>query len=90
MEVIIPITNKEDIQYIDKLSNNKISTLQTALSIGIKALSMTTIEMNGCSYYKPLEDCIKNSVGISVQVDVGKKGSVPRSQGKAIRVIDNR
>ena len=37
-----------------------------------------------------LEDCIKNSVGISVQVDVGKKGSVPRSQGKAIRVIDNR
>ncbi len=37
-----------------------------------------------------LEDCIKNSVGISVQVDVGKKGSVPRSLGKAIRVIDNR
>ncbi len=37
-----------------------------------------------------LETIIKNSVGISVQVDVGKKGSVPRSQGKAIRVVDNR
>ena len=37
-----------------------------------------------------LETIIKNSVGISVQVAVGKKGSVPRSQGKAIRVVDNR
>lgn len=37
-----------------------------------------------------LEDAIKDSVGVSVEVDVGKKGSVPRSQGKAIRVIDHR
>ena len=37
-----------------------------------------------------LEDGIKESVGISVEVDVGDKGSIPRSQGKAIRVIDNR
>ena len=37
-----------------------------------------------------LEGIIKDSVGISVEVDVGKRGSVPRSQGKAIRVIDNR
>ena len=37
-----------------------------------------------------LKDGIKESVGISVEVDVGDKGSIPRSQGKAIRVIDNR
>ena len=37
-----------------------------------------------------LKDGIKESVGISVEVDVGDKGSIPRSQGKAIRVIDKR
>ena len=37
-----------------------------------------------------LEAGIKDSVGISVEVSVGEKGSIPRSQGKAIRVIDNR
>ena len=37
-----------------------------------------------------LEDGIKESVGISVEVDVGDRGSIPRSQGKAIRVIDRR
>ena len=61
MELKIPITNNEDIEYINKLTHNKESTLQTALSIGIKALSMTTIEMNGCSYYEPLQECIKQN-----------------------------
>ena len=37
-----------------------------------------------------LEDGIKESVGISVEVDVGDSASIPRSQGKAIRVIDSR
>ena len=29
-------------------------------------------------------------MGLSIEVDVGKKGSVPRSEGKAVRVIDER
>ena len=33
---------------------------------------------------------IKDTAGISVEVVVGPPGSVPRSQGKAVRVIDNR
>ena len=33
---------------------------------------------------------IKDSVGVSTQVHVGAQGSAPRSQGKAVRVIDNR
>lgn len=33
---------------------------------------------------------VKDIVGISIQVDVVSPGSVPRSQGKAVRVIDNR
>ncbi|MEM6371162.1 MAG: phenylacetate--CoA ligase PaaK [Pseudomonadota bacterium] len=33
---------------------------------------------------------IKDSIGISVQVKVGAPGSVARSQGKAVRIVDNR
>lgn len=33
---------------------------------------------------------IKQSVGISVKIDVGDSGAVPRSEGKAVRIVDNR
>lgn len=33
---------------------------------------------------------IKNMIGVSVDVAVGEPGSVARSQGKAVRVVDNR
>ncbi len=33
---------------------------------------------------------IKDVVGVSVKVEVGDVGAVPRSQGKAVRLIDNR
>lgn len=37
-----------------------------------------------------LAEKIKSSVGVSAQVITGDVGSVPRSQGKAVRVVDNR
>jgi len=37
-----------------------------------------------------LTTLIKDVVGVSVKVDVGEIGAVPRSQGKAVRLIDNR
>ena len=37
-----------------------------------------------------LKKRVKDIMGLSIEVDVGKKGSVPRSEGKAIRVIDER
>ncbi|MEM9605439.1 MAG: phenylacetate--CoA ligase PaaK [Pseudomonadota bacterium] len=37
-----------------------------------------------------LREHIKNVVGVSSTVDVGAVGSVARSQGKAVRVVDNR
>ena len=37
-----------------------------------------------------LKKRVKDIVGLSIEVDVGKKGSVPRSEGKAVRVIDER
>ncbi|MEH6644460.1 phenylacetate--CoA ligase PaaK [Sulfitobacter sp.] len=33
---------------------------------------------------------IKQSVGINVKIDVGEIGAVPRSEGKAVRILDNR
>ncbi len=37
-----------------------------------------------------LAEKIKSSIGVTAQVIAGDVGSVPRSQGKAVRVIDNR
>jgi len=37
-----------------------------------------------------LEKLIKDNVGISTEVVVGEPGAVPRSQGKAVRIIDER
>ncbi|WP_436398313.1 phenylacetate--CoA ligase PaaK [Roseobacter sp. S98] len=39
---------------------------------------------------RALADRIKQSVGISAEVSVGPPGSVARSQGKAVRIVDNR
>jgi len=39
---------------------------------------------------KTLVDRIKTHVGISVFVDLGEPEAVPRSEGKASRVVDNR
>ena len=39
---------------------------------------------------KQLSDFIKQSIGISVQVKVAESGAIARSQGKAVRTIDNR
>ncbi len=37
-----------------------------------------------------LKKRVKDIIGLSIEVNVGKKGSVPRSEGKAVRVIDER
>jgi len=33
---------------------------------------------------------IKDTVGISAKVKIKKTGEVPRSEGKAVRILDNR
>lgn len=37
-----------------------------------------------------LGSAIKQSVGISVKIDLGDGGAVPRSEGKAVRIVDKR
>ena len=68
MEINLVINNKEDINYINQLNEyNKTDTLLTALSIGIKAITMCNIEMNGLSYYEPIKDLISDK--LSTQTD---------------------
>ena len=37
-----------------------------------------------------LKNRIKDNIGLTIEVNVSKRGSVPRSEGKAVRVIDER
>ena len=39
---------------------------------------------------KDLAERIKDVVGITAKIDVSQEGGVARSQGKAVRVVDNR
>ncbi len=53
-----------------------------------KSASMDAAARASCQ--AALEQGIKTMVGISTDVVVGDVGSVPRSQGKAVRVVDRR
>ncbi|MEO1613248.1 MAG: AMP-binding protein, partial [Pseudomonadota bacterium] len=39
---------------------------------------------------KRLKQLVKDSIGVSIEVDVREPGGAPRSQGKAVRVVDKR
>ena len=41
-------------------------------------------------YQRILSENIKNSLGVSVKVLISEEGSVARSEGKAVRVVDKR
>ena len=45
---------------------------------------------DGAGLAEALTRRIKQALGVTVQVKVGAPGSVPRSEGKAVRVIDHR
>ena len=37
-----------------------------------------------------LRQLVKDSIGVTIEVDVREPGGAPRSQGKAVRVVDKR
>jgi phenylacetate-CoA ligase len=59
-------------------------TVHTELAEGVTAQE---VKQNSA---QELTKFIKDVVGVSVKVAVGEPGSVPRSQGKAVRLVDNR
>src|SRR3954447_676907 len=57
-----------------------------------RALDEITVvcEGEGADLAARVRDAVRERIGVSVAVEVGVVGSVPRSEGKAVRVIDNR
>lgn len=61
-----------------------------AMRVMVEALPENASQSERDTATKILSKKIKDTAGISVEVAVGAPGSVARSQGKAVRVIDNR
>ena len=62
MDLSVPIYNEEDIEYIRKLAKDKFNVvIQTALSIGLKSIQMSEVNMNCHSYIDPIKEIVINS-----------------------------
>ncbi|NEY91105.1 phenylacetate--CoA ligase PaaK [Tabrizicola oligotrophica] len=49
-----------------------------------------TADETRAAHARALQKRIKQTLGITVEARVGQPGEVPRSQGKAVRIVDNR
>jgi phenylacetate-CoA ligase len=61
-----------------------------AMRVLVEALPEAANDLSRQAAATMLTERIKDHVGVSVTVDVGDPGSVARSQGKAVRVLDRR
>ncbi|GHG92585.1 phenylacetate--CoA ligase PaaK [Pseudodonghicola xiamenensis] len=61
-----------------------------AMRVHVEAATDSTDEMSKTAAARMLYKRIKDVVGISTEIDVRNPGEVERSQGKAVRVVDNR
>lgn len=60
------------------------------MTIHVEAVPDAASDENRAQLGKMLSKKIKDNIGISARVVANEPGGVPRSQGKAVRVIDNR
>ena len=66
MDLHFKITNKEDIEYLQKLDEKeKNNILQSALSIGLKSINMGQLSRDGLSYINPIKELIKKENSIN-------------------------
>ncbi len=62
MDIQFQVTNEEDIEYLNKIdSNQKDKFLQIALSIGLKSIQMSEVNMDCHSYIDPIKGLISDS-----------------------------
>lgn len=62
MDIQFQIENEEDIYYLKKIENKKIEkVLQIALSIGLKSIQMSEVNMDCHSYIDPIKGLISDS-----------------------------
>ena len=64
MDIRFRITNEEDIEYLKQIDNQNIDKiLQTALSIGLKSIQMSEVNMDCHSYIEPIKDLVNDLTG---------------------------
>ena len=61
-----------------------------AMRVNVEAMPDAADSLSKAAAARMLSKRIKDSAGVSTEVIVSDPGSVPRSEGKAVRVIDNR
>ncbi|MTI09862.1 phenylacetate--CoA ligase PaaK [Curvivirga aplysinae] len=61
-----------------------------SMTVHVEALSQANNDEAKASSAKELSHHIKSAVGVSTKIIVANPGGIARSQGKAVRVVDNR
>jgi hypothetical protein len=62
MEISFTITNQEDIEYLENIHKGKIDDiLKSALSIGLRSIQMSEVNLDCSSYLDPLTNIINSS-----------------------------
>jgi len=62
MDIQFQVTNEEDIHYLNKVdTSTRNKVLQTALSIGLKSIQMSEVNMDCHSYIVPIQDLVNDS-----------------------------
>jgi hypothetical protein len=62
MKLLFELLNKEDILYLEGFNEEKRDEIiRTAITIGLKSIQMSEVNMDCHSYFDPLKDIIENS-----------------------------
>lgn len=65
MDININICNKEDIEYLSKIEDTKLDKiLKTAISIGLKSIQLSEVNLDCHSYIDPIKDIVKTSTSL--------------------------
>ena len=65
MNINIDICNKEDIEYLSKLEDTKLDKiLKTAISIGLKSIQLSEVNLDCHSYVDPIKDIVETSTSL--------------------------
>ena len=82
MNILLNVENEEDIQYLQTLSEEKKeSVIKAALSIGLKSIQMSEVNMDCHSYIEPIQRIVEKST------ESGKE-SLDSIEDKSLNVIE--
>ncbi len=92
---VFPTQIEEQLMSVEQLAPHFQIELQRAnrldkMTVKVEVASSDMSESDQKAAAEMLASKIKSSVGVTAEVIAGEIGSVPRSQGKAVRVVDNR